>query len=46
MKYVGEFLDGQKNGNGTYYGADGEKYEGEWKCGLMDGKGKFRTRSR
>jgi len=32
-KYVGEFLDGKANGQGTYTFADGEKYVGEFKDG-------------
>lgn len=39
MKYVGGFADGQKNGNGAYYAANGDKYEGGWNFGSMDGQG-------
>ena len=30
-RYVGEWKDGKKNGQGTYTQTDGGKYEGEWK---------------
>jgi len=29
-KYIGEFLDGMRDGNGTYYYECGEKFEGKW----------------
>lgn len=38
-KYVGEYKDGKKNGQGTYTYADGEKYVGEWKDGKRHGQG-------
>ena len=28
--YIGEWKDDKAHGNGTYYHADGAKYEGEW----------------
>lgn len=37
--YVGEKLDGQKHGRGTYQAEDGSKYEGEWDRGLRSGYG-------
>ena len=30
-KYVGEFKDGKKHGQGTYFFADGRVWEGQWK---------------
>ena len=39
--YVGEFKDGQMNGQGTYTFADGDKYVGEWKDGKYHGQGIF-----
>ena len=33
MKYVGEYKDGKKHGQGTYTWSDGEKYVGEYKDG-------------
>ena len=32
-KYVGEFKDGKKHGQGTYTWSDGSKYVGEYKDG-------------
>jgi len=31
--YVGEYKDGEINGQGTYTWSDGRKYVGEWKKG-------------
>ena len=38
-KYVGEWKDGKKSGQGTYTFADGSKYVGEWKEGKRFGQG-------
>jgi hypothetical protein len=38
-KYIGEFKDGKRDGNGTLINPDGSKYIGQWKNGLPDGKG-------
>jgi len=38
-KYVGEYKDGKKHGQGTFTSADGGKYVGEYKDGKMHGKG-------
>ena len=38
-KYVGEFKDGKRNGQGTATFADGEKYVGEWKDGKYNWQG-------
>ena len=40
-KYVGEFMNGKKNGQGTYTWADGAKYVGGWMDGKMHGQGTF-----
>jgi hypothetical protein len=40
-KYVGEFKDGAKNGQGTYTWLDGNKYVGEWKDDTLNGQGTF-----
>jgi hypothetical protein len=45
-KYVGEFKDGKRNGQGTYtFGAysqwKGDKYVGEWKDGNRNGQGTY-----
>lgn len=40
MKYIGEFLDGQKHGRGIYYDANGNSYEGKWEYGQMNGRGR------
>jgi hypothetical protein len=37
--YEGEFLEGQINGNGTYFYGNGDRYAGQWKDGLFHGKG-------
>ena len=39
MKYVGEYKDGKRHGQGTYTWFDGGKYEGEWKDGEHHGQG-------
>ena len=36
-KYVGEYRDGNQNGQGTYTFANGDKYVGEYKNGLRNG---------
>ena len=38
-KYVGEYKDGKKNGQGTLTYTDGRMYEGEWKNGKQNGQG-------
>ncbi|MCM0036582.1 MAG: hypothetical protein NBV66_12430 [Burkholderiaceae bacterium] len=38
-KYVGEYQNGQRNGQGTFTFATGDKYVGEWKNNQFDGKG-------
>ena len=38
-KYVGEFKDGKRDGQGTSTLSDGSKYVGEWKSGKPDGQG-------
>ena len=40
-KYVGEFKDGQSNGQGTFTYAGGDKYVGEFKDGQFNGQGTF-----
>ncbi|XP_041830133.1 radial spoke head 10 homolog B isoform X2 [Melanotaenia boesemani] len=40
-KYTGEFFQGQRHGEGTFYYADGAVYEGEWKNNKKHGQGKF-----
>ena len=40
-KYVGEFKDGEKNGQGTYNWTDGDKYVGEFKDGASNGQGTY-----
>lgn len=36
-RYEGQWLDGQRNGYGVFYYANGSKYEGEWKNNLKEG---------
>ena len=38
-KYVGEFKDNKRNGQGTYTFADGTKFSGEYKDDMLNGKG-------
>ncbi len=38
-RYVGEFVDGKRSGEGTYYYWSGEVYKGGWKDNLQNGKG-------
>ena len=38
-KYIGEFKDGQSNGQGTYTYADGSEYYGEFKDDKKNGQG-------
>jgi len=40
-KYVGEFRDGYRNGQGTFIWSDEGKYEGKWKDGKFHGQGTF-----
>ena len=40
-KYVGEYKDGKRNGQGTFTYPDGEKYVGEFKDGERNGQGKI-----
>ena len=40
-KYVGEFKEERKHGQGTYTWADGGKYVGEFKHGKIYGKGTY-----
>ena len=37
--YIGEYKDGDRHGQGTYWWANGYKYVGEWKEGNYHGKG-------
>jgi hypothetical protein len=40
-RYEGHFSKGNPNGIGTYTKADGTYYEGQWKRGVKEGKGKM-----
>ncbi|MBC8554421.1 MAG: caspase family protein, partial [Candidatus Brocadiales bacterium] len=40
-KYVGEFKNGKKDGQGTKTWASGRKYVGEWKDDKMNGQGTY-----
>jgi hypothetical protein len=40
-KYVGEFKDGYRNGQGTYYYHDNMQYSGQYSYNQMDGFGTF-----
>jgi hypothetical protein len=41
LKYIGEWKDGKKNGQGSLIYRNGNSYDGEWKDNLMNGHGKF-----
>jgi len=38
-RYVGEWKDGKKHGQGTFTSPDGDKYVGEFKDGKFHGQG-------
>ena len=40
-RYEGEFLQGKKNGKGTYFWNNGNRYEGEYLNDSKHGKGVF-----
>lgn len=42
--YLGEMLDGYKDGRGDMNWSDGSYYTGEWKHGLYHGKGRYHRR--
>jgi len=40
-RYEGHFLKGLPDGKGIYRWADGSYYDGEWKSGMLEGKGRM-----
>ena len=38
-RYVGQIINGLREGKGTYYLNDGDRYEGEWRNAKREGKG-------
>lgn len=40
-RYVGEWLDGKRQGQGTYFYASGAVYEGMWASDLKQGQGRY-----
>ena len=38
-EYIGQIINGLKNGKGIYYFGNGDRYEGEWKNDRYEGKG-------
>ena len=38
-KYIGQVVNGIREGKGTWYGFNGDRYEGEWKNDKKEGKG-------
>lgn len=42
-KYIGEKVDNQRNGQGSYYWDDGQVYQGMWENDTMNGKGTLTT---
>ena len=41
VKYIGQVIDGKKEGNGIMLFKDGSRYEGNWKNDKEEGKGSF-----
>jgi len=41
LKYVGEFKDGKRHGQGTMIFPSGAKYVGQWKDNSFHGQGTF-----
>ncbi len=41
LKFVGQVKDKVPDGHGTMTWTDGQIYEGHWKAGKMDGRGKI-----
>ena len=44
-KYIGQVVNGLREGTGAWYGYNGDRYEGEWKNGKWDGKGIYYHKS-
>ena len=40
-KYIGDYENGKREGNGIFYYNDGDKYEGEYVNNKREGKGIF-----
>ncbi|MBW8638028.1 peptidoglycan-binding protein [Hoeflea sp. WL0058] len=40
-RYSGEFVDGYRQGHGSYFYADGSVYKGGWVKGMRSGKGEY-----
>ena len=40
-RYIGEFKENSRNGNGRYVLPDGSEYDGTWRDGVMNGRGVF-----
>ena len=40
-KYVGEFQDGMRHGQGTYTMSDGSNYTGQWEGSMPNGEGVY-----
>ena len=38
-KYVGDFVDGERTGHGTFTYKNGDKYDGQWHKGKRHGIG-------
>ena len=38
-KYIGQVINGIRDGKGIFYGNNGDRYEGEWKNNKKEGKG-------
>jgi len=42
-RYSGEFVDGYRQGQGSYFYADGSVYKGGWVKGMRSGKGEYES---
>nr|XP_010307130.1 PREDICTED: radial spoke head 10 homolog B2-like [Balearica regulorum gibbericeps] len=40
-EYIGDFVNGERQGHGKFIYASGAVYDGEWACNKKHGKGKF-----
>ena len=38
-RYIGQWKDGERNGQGTYIWADGDRFVGQWRNGEKYGQG-------
>ena len=41
-KYIGEFVDDLRHGNGRFTFENGSEYDGQWQLGLQHGEGSYK----